>query len=135
MSGCPLCASRDAPALWRDDRLWVISAGEPDYPGFVRVIWSAHIREMTDLKPDERDYCMRVVFAAEQALRDSLRPDKINVACLGNQVAHIHWHVIPRFADDAHFPDPVWATRRRAGIAHPFDVALFRARLSRVLDG
>jgi diadenosine tetraphosphate (Ap4A) HIT family hydrolase len=26
---------------------------------------------------------------------------------------HIHWHVIPRFADDPHFPNPVWGKKRR----------------------
>jgi diadenosine tetraphosphate (Ap4A) HIT family hydrolase len=42
-----------------------------------------------------------------------LRPDKINLASLGNMVAHLHWHVIPRFADDPHFPQPIWGTRQR----------------------
>jgi diadenosine tetraphosphate (Ap4A) HIT family hydrolase len=28
-------------------------------------------------------------------------------------VPHLHWHVIPRFADDAHFPSPVWAAQAR----------------------
>jgi hypothetical protein len=45
-SDCLLCASRDAPALWRDTRLRVVSAGDADYPGFLRVIWHDHVREM-----------------------------------------------------------------------------------------
>ena len=90
---------------------------------------------MTDLEPAEREHCLRVVFGVERALRDTLRPDKINVASLGNQVPHVHWHVIPRFADDAHFPDPVWAARRRPGIAHAFDEVQFSAQLTRILSG
>ncbi|MEF1435558.1 hypothetical protein QWU86_12095, partial [Neisseria gonorrhoeae] len=31
----------------------------------------------------------------------------------GNQVPHVHWHVIPRFSNDAHFPLPIWAPRQR----------------------
>jgi diadenosine tetraphosphate (Ap4A) HIT family hydrolase len=130
---CTLCATRDTPAIWRDARLRVISAADPDYPGFLRVIWHAHVREMTDLEPAEREHLLLVVFAVEQALRDTLRPEKINVASLGNQVPHLHWHVIPRFLDDAHFPDPVWAARRREGTPHPFDPGEFRARLMLVL--
>ena len=42
-----------------------------------------------------------------------MAPDKINLASLGNQVPHLHWHVIPRFADDAHFPQPIWGVRQR----------------------
>jgi diadenosine tetraphosphate (Ap4A) HIT family hydrolase len=130
---CALCATRNASAIWRNARLRVVSAAEPDYPGFLRVIWHTHVREMTDLEPAEREHCLFVVFAVERALRDTLRPEKINVASLGNQVAHVHWHVIPRFLDDAHFPDPVWAARRREGTPHPFDSGQFYARLTRLL--
>ena len=111
----------------------MISVADPDYPAFLRVVWDAHVREMTDLSPDEREHCMLVVWAVERALRDTLKPDKINIASLGNQVPHLHWHVLPRFGDDAHFPDPVWAARRRAGVAHPFDAGQFTARLTHVL--
>ncbi|MFM7073153.1 MAG: HIT family protein, partial [Planctomycetota bacterium] len=31
---------------------------------------------------------------------------------LGNVVPHVHWHIIPRWADDTHFPDPIWSYRR-----------------------
>ncbi len=130
---CPLCATQEAPAIWRDARLRVVTAGDPDYPGYLRVIWQAHVREMTDLEPAQREHFLLVVLAVERALRDTLRPEKINLASLGNQVAHLHWHVIPRFADDAHFPDPVWAARRRDATARTFDAGQFRARLTRVL--
>jgi diadenosine tetraphosphate (Ap4A) HIT family hydrolase len=49
------------------------------------------------------------VYRVELALREVMRPAKVNVASLGNVVPHLHWHVIPRFTDDAHFPSPVWA--------------------------
>lgn len=120
---CPLCAARDETVLWRDERCRVILAGEADYPAFCRIVWRAHVREMTELARDDREHLMRVVFAVEGALRGLLKPHKVNLASLGNQVPHLHWHVIPRFADDAHFPDPVWAARRRDGVAHAVDPA------------
>jgi len=81
------------------------------------------VKEMTDLSPDERARLMQAVFVVEDALRAVMHPAKVNLAALGNQVPHLHWHVIPRFADDAHFPDPVWAPARRAGQAHRVDDA------------
>ncbi len=110
---CELCDTPGGPLLWQDARCRVISVDEPGYPGFCRVIWNAHVKEMSDLDAADRAHCMAVVFAVEQALRALMQPDKINVASLGNMVAHVHWHVIPRFADDPHFPQSVWGTRQR----------------------
>jgi diadenosine tetraphosphate (Ap4A) HIT family hydrolase len=130
---CPLCGADAGSLLWRDGRCRVILVPDADYPAFCRVIWQAHAREMSDLTAADRAHCMEVVWAVERALRDLLRPAKINLASLGNQVPHLHWHVIPRFADDAHFPDPVWAPRRRDGVPHPADGAALRYHISQAL--
>lgn len=114
--GCVYCESAGGSVVFDDARLRVVVADEP-FPGFCRVIWKAHVREMTDLAPLDRMHLMSVVFAVEGALRALLAPLKMNVASLGNQVSHVHWHVIPRFADDSHFPQPVWGQRQRDGVA------------------
>lgn len=114
---CELCLSSGGTLLWQDDRCRVVQVDEPGYPGFCRVIWQAHVKEMSDLAAADRAHCMAVVLGVEQALRRLLRPEKINLASLGNMVAHLHWHVIPRFTDDPHFPQPVWAARQREGSA------------------
>jgi diadenosine tetraphosphate (Ap4A) HIT family hydrolase len=111
---CELCEEEGGELVWRDSRCRVVLVSEPDYPGFCRAIWNKHVKEMTDLDATERTHFMNVVFAAESALREAARPDKINLASLGNMTAHLHWHVIPRFRGDPHFPNPIWgATRRR----------------------
>ena len=99
--------------LWRNQCARIVLTDEVDHPGFLRVIAGSHVREMTDLRPPERDLIMRAVFAAESALREVMAPDKINLASLGNAVPHIHWHVVPRFRDDPHFPNSVWGHRVR----------------------
>jgi diadenosine tetraphosphate (Ap4A) HIT family hydrolase len=113
-AGCVFCDEDGGTMLWRDAQLRVVAAaGEPDYPGFCRVVWNAHVTEFSDLSEADRTHLMRAVAAVERALRAAMRADKINVASLGNIVAHQHWHVIPRFRDDAHFPGPVWGARQR----------------------
>lgn len=99
--------------LWDDGFARVVLAGEPDHPGFCRVILNAHRKEMTDLAEVERTRLMRIVFDVEGLLREMLAPDKVNLASLGNMVPHVHWHVIPRFSGDAHFPGSVWSARQR----------------------
>ena len=117
-SGCELCASAGGALLWRDGFCRVVLVDDANYPGFCRVILNRHAGEMTDLLPRDRARLMRVVFATESALRTLARPDKINLASLGNVVPHLHWHVIPRYRDDAHFPRPVWAGRVRPSHRH-----------------
>lgn len=113
MQPCALCEEDGGTLVLRDNFLRVILVDDPDLPGFVRVIAHAHLREMTDLDPPARDRLMRAVFQAEQVVRDVFQPLKVNLASLGNAVPHVHWHVIPRFADDPFFPQPIWGTRQR----------------------
>lgn len=129
MKTCPLCHPENEIVLWQDEHCRVILVDDADYPGFCRVIWGGHVKEMTDLAEPERAHLMAIVFSVEETLREMLRPEKINLASLGNQVPHLHWHIIPRFTDDAHFPDPIWAARKRAARAAPMD----RSRLVREL--
>jgi len=120
-SSCELCDSAGGDPLWQDELCRVVLVEDRDYPGFCRVILNRHVKEMTDLDSATRQRLMQVVFAAEQALRELLQPAKINLASLGNMTPHLHWHVIPRFADDKHFPGPVWGEARRPGVAKTVD--------------
>jgi diadenosine tetraphosphate (Ap4A) HIT family hydrolase len=114
---CELCNPAAQQVLWHDGFCRIVLVDEPDYPGFCRVILERHISEMTDLSPPERARLMDAVFATEAAQREVLAPDKINLASLGNAVPHLHWHVIPRYRDDRHFPKPIWAEPSREAAA------------------
>ncbi|MGE5130205.1 MAG: HIT family protein [Sphingomonadaceae bacterium] len=114
---CELCERDGGAVLWRDGFCRIVRAPSKDYAGFCRVILNRHVREMTDLSPEERARLMGAVFACESALRELFNPDKVNLASLGNLVPHLHWHVIARHTDDPHFPDAIWAARRRARAA------------------
>ena len=128
---CPICSDTPGPHwLWRDDRLRVIDARDADHPAFLRVIWHGHEREMTDLSEADRLHLMDVVWQVERCVREIAQPDKINLGSLGNMVPHLHWHVIARWQDDAHFPGSVWSARQRDGAPRPrVPAALWRATL------
>jgi diadenosine tetraphosphate (Ap4A) HIT family hydrolase len=112
-ASCVLCLQPGGEVVWDDGFARVVLVGDADHPGFCRVILNKHEKEMTGLPDAQRARLMEVVFAVEQALRELLAPDKINLASLGNVVPHLHWHVIPRFADDPQFPNSVWSARAR----------------------
>ena len=113
---CELCNSTGGALLWNDDFCRVVLVDDADYPGFCRVILNRHVKEMTDLSAAERARLMNRVFAVEAAIQEFVAPDKINLASLGNAVPHLHWHVIPRWRDDRHFPKPIWAPEERYAV-------------------
>lgn len=110
---CALCQGDGGVLLVRRPQVRVVQVEDPDYPVYLRVIWNAHVTEMSDLAEPDRARLLAAINVVERALREILVPDKVNLASLGNQVPHLHWHIIPRFADDAHFPQPIWAMRQR----------------------
>lgn len=124
---CPLCQPSPHLILWQDDFCRVVLLNDYDYPAYCRVELLAHIKEMTDLAPQDRARTMQVVFAVEIAIREIIQPDKINLASLGNKTPHLHWHVIPRFETDKHFPNSHWGESIRDAKPQPLhDVNLSR---------
>ena len=122
MNACALCDSPGGELLWQDEFCRVIRVEGDEgaaFPGFCRIIWQAHVAEMSDLTAAQRGHLMAVVHAVEVAVRATTHPDKINLASLGNVVPHLHWHVIPRWRDDSHFPAPIWAATVRPAPARP----------------
>ena len=90
----PLCAVR----LMRD----------ANYPWLLLVPRRQGLAEIIDLEPEDRTRLMAEIAAASQALRASVRCDKLNVGALGNMVRQLHVHVIARRTDDPAWPNPVW---------------------------
>lgn len=131
---CPLCAGDGGVVLLRTPAWRVVLAeDEPLHPCLVRVVAERHLAEMTDFAPAEQRACMELVFRTEEALRRILNPAKVNLASLGNMTPHVHWHIVPRQADDPHFPGSIWAPPlRQTGVLAR--APEFEARLRQALE-
>ncbi len=131
---CELCEGEGGEVLWKNGLCRIVLVEDPHYPGFCRVILNRHVREMTDLSPEESFSLMKVVFSLEKAVREVMNPFKINLASFGNMTPHLHWHVIPRFCEDRHFPNPVWGAVEREGThdRDPFWRAKLKTAVSKI---
>lgn len=131
-----MCEKIGGELVWQNGLCRVVIVDDEDYPGFCRVILQRHVAEMSDLGLAEQMDMMRVVFAVERTMRGALLPDKINLASLGNVTPHLHWHVIPRFLSDRHFPNPIWgkALREESVTLSPGWNALLKSQLRAMLD-
>lgn len=125
---CTLCDTDGGEVIFRHPLFRVIDALDANYPGFLRVVWNAHVREFSELTPEQRALCMDVVVCLEQFVLAEFKADKANLATLGNVVPHVHWHVIPRFTDDPHFPAPVWAALPEGAMLSPRQAVILESQ-------
>lgn len=108
MDECHFCKQDGGRILYRNDLFRIILVDDKDYPGYLRVVLNRHVKELTDLDDTDNLQVYRAVISCEKLLREYLQPEKINIASFGNMTQHIHWHVIPRFENDRHYPNPIW---------------------------
>ena len=78
------------------------------FPGWTVLVLKRHATELFQLSVEERRGLIEEVSAVAKALADAFEAVKINYELLGNQLPHIHWHLIPRLADDPALLEPVW---------------------------
>ena len=83
------------------------------FPWLILVPRIAGAREITDLDEADRRSLLSEISEVGRALETLLRPDKLNIAALGNIVPQLHVHVIARFTTDAAWPRPVWGVGAR----------------------
>lgn len=81
---------------------------DANHPWLVLVPRVPEAVELIDLAEEHQAQLMREVALASHVLRATMRPDKLNVAALGNMVPQLHVHVIARYRQDIAWPRPVW---------------------------
>jgi diadenosine tetraphosphate (Ap4A) HIT family hydrolase len=108
--GCPFCeiiAGRlPSSDLYRDDRVAVFLDLRPITTGHLLVVPCSHASGLADLPEKTGEAMFATAQRMAAALRGSgVRCDGINFfladgAAAGQEVAHVHLHVLPRFAGD-----------------------------------
>lgn len=86
----------------------VLLMDDANYPWLILVPERPGLKDFHDLAPTDQTALCDEMVRASRALQALFRPDKINVAALGNEVPQLHVHVIARFVGDAAWPKPVW---------------------------
>ena len=74
---------------------------EQSHRGRVIVASKHHVSEMIDLGRRERQAFMDDVAKVASALRALFHPTKINYGAYGDTGCHLHFHLVPKYADDA----------------------------------
>ena len=87
---------------------YAVLADEQAYRGWCILLLKDHHEHLAGLPLDRQSRLWNDVARVASAVTRELKPVRINYECLGNLLHHIHWHVIPRHADDPDPTKPVW---------------------------
>jgi len=140
---CPLCSPRaefDAN-LYRVRQLsscTLYLARDQRYRGTCRAIYDGrHANRIDELTAAQWQQLAQDLWVAQRAIVRTLRCEHVNLASLGNEVPHLHWHLIPRYRDDGQWGRPIWradgAPEAPQYLAEPEYAALATA-LNQALD-
>jgi diadenosine tetraphosphate (Ap4A) HIT family hydrolase len=77
-------------------------------PWFILVPRIDKLSELHHLENNEQVAFMQESSFVAKAIETEIKPDKINIAALGNIVNQLHIHHVPRFSDDFAWPHPIW---------------------------
>ena len=111
-SGCERIAliksGRNADFVAELSESYVTLADEQAYRGYCILYLKDHEEDLADLSFERQGRLWDDAARVAYALRRELAPERINYACLGNMLRHVHWHVTPRYADDPEPQHPIW---------------------------
>lgn len=83
---------------------------DANYPWFILVPRRENVTELHQLSTIDQQQFLKESMFLSRCLDETFRPDKLNIAALGNIVPQLHIHHIARFTTDACWPKPVWGT-------------------------
>ncbi|NJD34290.1 MAG: HIT family protein [Betaproteobacteria bacterium] len=106
---CPFCNLPAARILGGDDLALIASDGFPVAPGHALIIPRRHIGSFFETTAAERASLLQLLARAKAIIDAEFGPDAYNIGinngpAAGQTVAHLHIHLIPRYAGDSAAP-------------------------------
>ena len=78
------------------------------FPWMVLVPRKHGASDLLDLLPGEQKTLLDEINRTSVFMKQFFRPEKLNIATIGNIVPQLHIHIVGRFAKDLAWPKPVW---------------------------
>jgi len=86
----------------------LLMMNDSQYPWFILVPRRAHIKEIHQLSAADRQTLLAESCLLAETLSEQYRPDKLNIAAIGNLVPQLHLHHVVRYQTDKAWPAPIW---------------------------
>jgi diadenosine tetraphosphate (Ap4A) HIT family hydrolase len=79
------------------------------FPWFLLVPEVEGIEDLHELPPVQFEEVMLAMRRVSEFVASYFQPEKLNVACIGNQVRQMHLQIVGRSPGDPAWPGTVWA--------------------------
>jgi len=97
--------------LWEDEEFYLIRH-KSTIPWLI-LHPKKEYREFSHIPRRLRHRITDLLAVIEETMLEYYHPEKINIASFGNYLPRQHWHIMARFRDDSHFPEPIWGVPQR----------------------
>ncbi len=118
---CPLCNIPESDPT----QVAVVSSGrirlqdDHDFRGYCILTHRLHVTELHRLSTAELHAFITDVARLARVIEQVCRPTKLNYEILGNEVPHLHCHVVPRYPHDPLWGRPIWLRAKESRRALP----------------
>lgn len=85
---------------------------------WIKIFTQKPYKELSDCDTLTQEKVLQAMLIVEKTMIEYYQPTKVNIAMFGNYVPHLHIHVMARFRNDSHFPEPMWGVKQREGLLH-----------------
>jgi diadenosine tetraphosphate (Ap4A) HIT family hydrolase len=106
---CPFCTLPRERLVFESELAFVIRDGYPVSPGHTLVIPRRHVASFFETTPEEQASLLKLLNLARIEITQRFKPAGFNIGindgvAAGQTIAHLHIHLIPRYAGDRDDP-------------------------------
>ncbi len=83
------------------------------FPGYCLLLCKQHKTELHQLDKKFNLKFLEEMSLLAKAIFKAFKPKKLNYELLGNFDNHLHWHIFPRYGNDAKPNTAVWAIKHK----------------------
>jgi len=117
--------------IYEDNGIY-IEKEESEIP-WVKIFTQEPYKELGDVPQELRTRLWETYDIVEREMKQYYHPKKINMASFANMLPRVHIHVMARFENDSHFPNPVWGEKLRDASLNLPDEKEFHKKLFNAL--
>ncbi len=101
---CRIIQNRKETFVYEDDSVVVLLSKYQTSKGHLIITLKNHFESIDDIPEQDYLHLQSVIKKYNQKLNSNLKPEKIYILLLAEEVAHVHFSVIPRYEGDTKGP-------------------------------